>query len=82
MPRGGSTSTPDSVLIMRTDVEGGGAVRVFGVGSFVLGVVALGYLAVRRGRKAPTKWSDHVALFIGIAGSITGLAVIFMRFND
>lgn len=56
--------------------------RLFGVGSFVLGVVALGYLAVRRGQKVPTNWTDRVALFVGIAGTIMGIAVIFMRFNN
>ncbi len=56
--------------------------RLFGVSSFVLGMIALGYLAVRRGQNAPVTLFDSVVMFVGIAGTITGLAVVFLRFNN
>lgn len=56
--------------------------RLFGVSSFVLGVIALGYLAVRRGQNAPVTLFDSVVMFVGIADTITGLAVVFLRFNN
>jgi hypothetical protein len=56
-------------------------VRIFGVVSFFVGVVALGVLAIRRGQNLPTKWPDYVMMFLGVAGAITGLAVVFLRFN-
>lgn len=54
--------------------------RVFGVSVFVMGAVSLAMLIIRRGRNLPPGASDHVMLFLGIAGTITGLAVIFLRF--
>jgi len=56
-------------------------VRTFGVCAFILGVAALGFLAIRRGQNIPTAGMDHAMMFVGIAGAITGLAVIFLRFN-
>ncbi len=55
--------------------------RLFGVGAFFLGVVALAFLAIRRGEHRPTTWPDYVMMFIGLAGAIMGIAVIFLRFN-
>ncbi len=55
--------------------------RIFGVTAFILGVLSLGILAMRRSQKIPTSWPDHVMMFVGIAGAIMGLAVIFLRFN-
>ncbi len=54
--------------------------RVFGVSMFVMGAAALAMLVVRRGRNLPQTAPDHVMMFVGIAGTITGLAVIFLRF--
>jgi len=59
----------------------GWVVRLFGVIAFILGVAALGFLAVRRGQNMPTGGLDYVMMFIGIAGAIMGLAVVFLRFN-
>ena len=59
----------------------GHVVRIFGVTAFILGVLSLGILAVRRGEKLPVSWPDHLMIFIGIAGAIMGLAVVFLRFN-
>jgi uncharacterized membrane protein HdeD (DUF308 family) len=56
-------------------------VRLFGVASFFIGILSLAYLVVRRGQKLPTTWPDFVMMFLGVAASITGLAVFFMRFN-
>jgi hypothetical protein len=56
-------------------------VGTFGVAAFFVGVVALGFLAVRRGQNQPVIWVDTLMTFIGIAGAITGLAVVFLRFN-
>jgi len=81
MRPGGSTSTLDSVLIGYGAKTDGLAVRLFGVGAFLLGVLALGMLAVRRGQNIPSAWPDYVMMFVGIAGAITGLAVFFLRFN-
>jgi len=55
-------------------------VRIFGVGCFILGVAALGFLAVRRGQKIPMNGLDYTMMFLGLAGAITGLAVVFLRF--
>ena len=54
--------------------------RVFGVTMFVIGALSLAALIIRRGRNMPPATPDHIMLFLGIAGSITGLAVIFLRF--
>jgi len=56
-------------------------VRLFGVTAFILGVAALGFLAIRRGQNLPTTWPDYVMMFVGIAGAIMGLAVVFLRFD-
>lgn len=55
--------------------------RIFGVTAFILGVLSLGILAMRRSQKIPTSWSDHVMMFVGIAGAIMGLVVVFLCFN-
>jgi hypothetical protein len=54
---------------------------VFGVTSFFLGVLSLAMLAIRRGRNLPYSKPDYVMMFVGIAGSIMGIAVIFLRFT-
>ncbi len=56
-------------------------VKIFGVSAFIVGVLALGILAVRRGQRCPTSWPDYVMMFVGIAGAIMGLAVVFLRFD-
>ena len=55
--------------------------RTFGVTAFFLGVVALAFLAIRRGQHVPTTWADYVMMFVGLAGAIMGIAVIFLRFS-
>ena len=55
--------------------------KIFGVASFFVGVVGLAFTAVRRGQNVPATWADHVMMFVGIAGAIMGLAIVFMRFN-
>lgn len=54
---------------------------VFGVLSFIVGVVALAVLVIRRGRSLPQTSLDHLLVFVGTAGVIAGIAVIFMRFT-
>ncbi len=54
---------------------------VFGVIAFLLGVVALAILAIRRGQKRSSRWFDYVMMFVGVAGVIMGIAVVFMRFE-
>ncbi len=56
--------------------------RLFGVSAFILGVVALGFLAIRRGQNSPLNSFDYVMMFVGIAGAIMGLAVVFLRFSN
>jgi hypothetical protein len=56
-------------------------VAVFGVTSFIIGVIALAMLVVRRGRKMPQQGLDHLLVFLGTAGVIVGIGVIFMRFT-
>ena len=57
------------------------ALSVFGVTIFVLGAIALATVIIRRGNGRRPGGLDHFMLFLGIAGMITGLAVVFMRFN-
>jgi hypothetical protein len=52
--------------------------KTLGVMSFVVGVAALGMLAVRRGNEAPLRSGDYVLMFIGLASAITGLALFFV----
>ncbi|MGE4064853.1 MAG: hypothetical protein AB7E79_15930 [Rhodospirillaceae bacterium] len=54
---------------------------VFGVVSFIIGVIALAMLVIRRGQKKPTRGLDHFLVFIGTAGVIVGIGVVFMRFT-
>jgi hypothetical protein len=56
-------------------------VAVFGVLSFFVGVVALALLVIRRGQNLPQRGLDHLLVFVGTAGVIVGLGVIFMRFT-
>jgi len=50
----------------------------FGVLCFVVGVVALAMLAIRRGKNTPVGGSDYLMAFVGLASVIAGLAVFFM----
>lgn len=54
---------------------------IFGVSSFIVGVLALALLVIRRGRKQPQNGLDHLLVFLGTAGVIVGIGVIFMRFT-
>ena len=54
---------------------------IFGVTSFLVGVIALATLVVRRGRKVRQRGLDHFLVFLGIAGVIVGIGVVFMRFG-
>jgi hypothetical protein len=54
---------------------------IFGVASFLVGILGLAVLAVRRSKNIPADWPDYVMIFVGIAGSIMGLAVVFLRFS-
>lgn len=62
-------------------VEREPGVAVFGVLSFVVGVVALAILVIRRGRNLPQRGLDHLLVFLGTSGVIVGIGVIFMRFT-
>ena len=53
--------------------------KVFGVGCFVAGVAALITLVIRRGRGLPLRGIDYTMMFIGIAGTIVGLAAVFVE---
>jgi hypothetical protein len=52
--------------------------KALGVLSFVVGVAALGMLAVRRGNNAPMASPDYMLMFIGLAGAIAGLMLFFV----
>lgn len=54
---------------------------VFGVASFIIGVIALALLIVRRGHGRVQTTLDHVLVFVGTAGVIVGIGVTFMRFS-
>ena len=54
--------------------------KVFAVICFFVGVVALASLVVRRGRKLAAAWPDYVMAFIGLAGVVTGIILLFNRF--
>jgi nitrate reductase gamma subunit len=60
---------------------GHGAISVFGVAAFVAGIAALFGLVIRRNTKQPMAWPDYALMFVGLAGAITGLAVMFLRFK-
>jgi hypothetical protein len=53
--------------------------KLFAVACFFFGVVALGALVERRGRKVPPSWLDYAFTFVGLAGVITGLILLFNR---
>jgi hypothetical protein len=56
-------------------------VAVFGVSCFIIGVIALAMLVIRRGRKLRPTGLDHILVFVGTAGVIVGIGVVFMRFS-
>ena len=53
--------------------------QIFGIACFVIGVAALAGLVIRRGRSTPMRWPDYLMIFIGLAGALGGLAMIFVR---
>ena len=57
------------------------SLSLFGVVAFFVGVVALGTIVFRRGNKQPLNWLDYLMMFIGLAGAITGIAIVFLRFD-
>lgn len=62
-------------------IGGGAGVAVFGVACFIVGVIALGVLVVRRGRQQRPRGLDHLLVFVGTAGVIVGIGIVFMRFS-
>ena len=52
--------------------------KALGVLCFVVGVAALGMLAVRRGNQAPLRGDDYLLMFVGVASAIAGLALFFV----
>ncbi|MCB2106112.1 MAG: hypothetical protein KDE14_00370 [Rhodobacteraceae bacterium] len=54
--------------------------KLFAVICLVVGVAALGTLTVRRGRGTVFVWMDSVLAFIGLAGAIAGVIILFNRF--
>ena len=62
---------------------GGGhsGISVYGVAAFIVGVAALFGLVIRRNGNKPMAAPDYAMMFVGLAGAITGLAIIFLRFN-
>ena len=54
--------------------------KTFAVACFFVGVVSLAVLTVRRGRKLPSTWPDYGLAFIGLAGVVTGVILLFNRF--
>jgi len=59
---------------------GHGSISVFGVTAFVVGILALAALIIRRDKRKPLNAADYTFMFVGIAGPIIGLAVLFLRF--
>ena len=53
--------------------------RLFGIVCFIVGVAALSALVIRRGRSTPLRWPDYLMIFVGLAGALGGLAIIFVR---
>ena len=60
--------------------HGPGGISIFGVSAFVVGILALAGLIIRRDKRTPLGATDYVLMFLGIAGAIIGLAVLFLRF--
>lgn len=60
--------------------SGPGGISIFGVAAFVVGILALAALIIRRDNKKPLSATDYGLMFLGIAGAIVGLAVLFLRF--
>ena len=57
-----------------------GSIGVFGVTAFVVGILALAALIIRRDKRTPLSAADYTFMFVGIAGPIISLAVLFLRF--
>jgi hypothetical protein len=55
-------------------------VKLFAVVCFFAGVLALAGLVIRRGRRLPTGTPDYGLMFVGLAGLMTGLILLFNRF--
>jgi hypothetical protein len=53
--------------------------RAFGVGCFVAGVASLITLVIRRGQGLPLRGIDYTMMFVGIAGTIVGIAAVFVQ---
>ncbi|GEM_PF-2188393 len=54
-------------------------VKLFAVFCFFAGVLALAGLVIRRGRQIPTSTPDYLLMFVGLAGLMTGLILLFNR---
>lgn len=54
--------------------------KLFAVACLFIGVVSLAILTVRRGRKLPNSWPDYALAFLGLAGVVTGVILLFNRF--
>lgn len=54
--------------------------KTFAVACFFIGVVSLAILTVRRGRKLPTSGPDYALAFVGLAGVVAGVILLFNRF--
>ena len=55
-------------------------VKLIAVACFFFGVVALGILTVRRGRNLAMSMPDYAFAFVGLAGTIAGVIMLFNRF--
>jgi hypothetical protein len=55
-------------------------VKLLAVICFFAGVVALAALVVRRGRKLAMAAPDYALSFVGLAGVVTGIILLFNRF--
>jgi hypothetical protein len=53
--------------------------QILGILCFVVGVAALAALVIRRGRSTPLRWPDYLMIFVGLAGALGGLAIMFVR---
>lgn len=54
--------------------------KLFAVACFFVGVVSLAVLTVRRGRKLPASLPDYGLAFVGLAGVVTEIILLFNRF--
>lgn len=53
--------------------------KLFAVICFFVGVVSLAGLVIRRGRNIKPDHVDAILTFLGIAGAITGMILLFNR---